>query len=300
MKTILKAPAKINICLKINGKSHDNFHDITTIMQSISLYDILEINVIKAKKGEKFDRDEQINLACNFQYIPIDDKNLVVKITRSIFDKFSIRDKIDINLKKMIPTGAGLGGGSSDAASILLFLNRYYKLRYNLKTLSALAMEFGSDIPYFLYKKESLCKGRGEIVKPIASFKNYYVLIATPDVRVSTKDVYLKYDEIDIPPNLDQINKEKVTNLLFALERNDMDIFSRNIFNDLELATMKEICEIEELKSEMLKEGAKCSLMSGSGPTVFGIFDDIISAKRCKEYIKQRHERSFAFVAKPL
>lgn len=300
MKYLVKAPAKVNICLKVNGKMEDGYHDLKMIMYSISLYDKIEYEVKKAKKSEKVDKSKQISLKCNFAYIPTDERNLIVKIVRYIFDKYDIHDMIFINLIKMIPTSAGLGGGSSDAAATLLFLNRFYKLKLSMDELVKIATSFGSDIPFFLYKKQSFLEGRGEKVSSIPQFKNFYILIATPDARVSTKDIYNMYDEVPLDKSRDADNSEKLEKLMYALEKRDLEILCPNLFNDLELVTTKMIPDIDIFKKEMIEYGASASLMSGSGPTVFGIFTSFLKAIRCKDILKRKHPESFVFVSKPL
>ena len=194
MKKVIKAPAKINLCLKVNGKRDDGYHDLTTIMQEISLFDTIEFEIFKEnsifQKKFEFDSEKQINIRCNYNYLPTDERNLVVKVVRYIFDRFDINDRINIFLKKMIPTSGGLGGGSSDAATMLLYLNRHYKLKLGIDELNDIAAMFGSDIPFFIHKRVSLCKGRGEIVSELKPFNNYFILIATPNVRVSTKEIF--------------------------------------------------------------------------------------------------------------
>ena len=313
MKSIIKAPAKINLCLRVNGLREDGYHDLSMIMQTISLFDTLEFEIIKENEirfdfFDKFNSKKlynnktfsQINLKCNYSYIPTDERNLVYKIVKFIFDKYNIRDRIFIYLKKMIPTSGGLGGGSSDAASTLLFLNRHYKLKLNIDELTDISAMFGSDIPYFIHKKECLCEGRGEIITELKSFNNYYILIATPNVRVSTKEIFSKVDNFSIPDSRKDLENIAFNNCLDAINNRDLKLLSNNLFNNLEIVTESMFSDVTLFKDKMVKMGALASLMSGSGPTVFGIFNSYLKALNCKNNLKKEHNDSFVFLTRPI
>lgn len=332
MKRILKAPAKINLGLKVNGKREDGYHDLIMVMQTISISDTIEVEITRdgefdlfsfvkfkqfmmrpfrglskvdlnflkqfARKKEDLDEERQVNLRCNFNYIPTDDRNLIVKVVKYVFDKYEIKDKIFIYLKKLIPTGAGLGGGSSDAAEILLFLNRYYKLNLSIDELSDIALKFGSDIPFFLYKKVCVCKGRGEKITGLTPYNGYYILLATPNVRVSTKDVYEAYDKKGDKSYMS--DDAKYEGLIDAIKRKKYRELCSNLFNDLEQAVIEDIPDIMLFKKKIMEYGATATLMSGSGPTVYGIFNNYFKANKCKERLKKEHESAFVFVTKPI
>lgn len=333
MKRIIKAPAKINLCLKVNGKRDDGYHDLTSIMQKISLFDTIEFEIIKENEFDifkllpkldvpiklpelpkldieflsaffqkKFDynSDKQINIKCNYNYLPTDDRNLIVKVTKYIYDRYNIKDKIYIYLKKMIPTSGGLGGGSSDAATMLLFLNRHYKLNLSTDELNYVAAMFGSDIPFFVHKKVSICEGRGEKVTEIKPYNNYYILIATPNVRVSTKEIFYRLDLNEITAERQIIEKEKFDNAVYAIEKHNLKMLSKNIFNDLELVTEPMFDKVSLFKNRLMELGAMKSLMSGSGPTVFGIFSSYFKALNCKNIMKKENPDSFVFIARPI
>ncbi|MBQ7743454.1 MAG: 4-(cytidine 5'-diphospho)-2-C-methyl-D-erythritol kinase [Lachnospiraceae bacterium] len=333
MKRIIKAPAKINLCLKVNGKRDDGYHDLTSIMQKISLFDTIEFEIIKENEFDifkllpkldvpiklpelpkldieflsaffqkKFDynSDKQINIKCNYNYLPTDDRNLIVKVTKYIYDRYNIKDKIYIYLKKMIPTSGGLGGGSSDAATMLLFLNRHYKLNLSTDELNYVAAMFGSDIPFFVHKKVSICEGRGEKVTEIKPYNNYYILIATPNVRVSTKEIFCRLDLNEISAKRKIIEKEKFDNAVYAIEKHNLKMLSKNIFNDLELVTEPMFDKVSLFKNRLMELGAMKSLMSGSGPTVFGIFNSYFKALNCKNIMKKENPDSFVFIARPI
>ena len=299
MKKIIKAPAKINLCLRVNNKREDGYHDLTMIMQAISLFDTIECDIVKDNKFNN-KLSDQITLKCNYNYIPTDSKNLIYKIVKYIYDRYGISDKISINLKKMIPTSGGLGGGSSDAASMLLFLNRFYKLNLNISELSNIAAMFGSDIPFFIYKKECICEGRGEIVHEISPFGNYYILIATPNVRVSTKEIFSRFDSFEIPESRRQLESIAFNNCVEAIKKKNLRLLANNLFNNLEIVTESMFSDVTLFKEKMVKMGALVSLMSGSGPTVFGIFNSYLKAINCKNQIKKEHSDAFVFLTRPL
>lgn len=333
MKRVIKAPAKINLCLKVNGKRNDGYHDLTMIMQQVSLFDTIEFEIVSENDFDifrllpKFDMpikfpkiknidinflnrfftkkfdyntNRQISLKCNFSYLPTDERNLIYKVVDFVFKKYSIKDKIYIYLNKMIPTSGGLGGGSSDAASMLLFLNNHYKLKLSISDLSNIAAMFGSDIPFFIHKKLSFCEGRGEIVKELKPFNNYYILLATPNVRVSTKDIYNGFDNYVINDIQNNDKNVKVTNILNAIQKKDLRMMSDNLFNDLEIVTESMFDKVSIFKKRIMELGAIKSLMSGSGPTVFGIFNSYFKANNCKNILKKENKDSFIFVSRPI
>ena len=312
MKKVIKAPAKINLCLRVNGKRNDGYHDLSMIMQAISLFDTLEFNIVrnneydfdffKQFQSKLFDYNSksQINIKSNYSYIPTDERNLIYRVLEYVFDKYNIKDKIFLYLNNMIPTSGGLGGGSSDAASMLLFLNRYYKLKLSTKELSDIAALFGSDIPFFIHRKECICEGRGEIITEIKSFNNYFILIATPNVRVSTKEIFSKIDSFNIPKSKKQLENIAFNNCLEAIRKKDLRLLSNNLFNNLELVTETMFSDVSLFKEKMVKMGALTSLMSGSGPTVFGIFNSYLKALNCKNMIKKEHNDAFVFLTRPI
>lgn len=333
MKKIIKAPAKINLCLKVNGKRDDGYHDLTMIMQQVSLFDTIEFEIVNENNFDvfkflpkidmhirfpeinkidvnflnrfftkKFDynTDDQISLKCNFNYLPTDERNLIYKVIDYIFKKYNIKDRIYVYLNKMIPTSGGLGGGSSDAASMLLFLNSHYKLKLSVFELSNIAAMFGSDIPFFIHKKISLCEGRGEIIKELKPFNNYYILLATPNVRVSTKEIYNKFDDYEIAIEQNNVTDKKIANLLTAIQNKDLKMMSENLFNDLEIVTESMFKKVSMFKKRIMELGAIKSLMSGSGPTVFGIFNSYFKANNCKNVLKKENKDSFIFVSRPI
>lgn len=298
MKRILKAPAKINLYLRVNGKREDGYHDLSMIMQPISLFDTIEIE-ITSKKNIK-PSEPKIVLRSNYQFIPTDDKNLVVKVVKYFFEKYNIMDHIYIYLKKMIPTCGGLGGGSSDAATMLMFLDEYYKTGLSKDELNNIAVKFGADIPFFIYKNECLCEGKGELITELKEYNKYYVLIVTPNIRVSTKDIFDTLDKMLINNNDLKFKDTKLNGCLEAIKNKNLKKLSCSIYNDLEDVTFRLYDNVRVMKECVLNTGAKGALMSGSGPTVFGIFDSYFKGLRARNEIKNKFKDAFVYLGKPI
>lgn len=296
MKRKILAPAKINLFLEVLNKREDGYHNLRMIMQAISLYDYIEFEVV-SKKDINYGGLKQINITSNFNYLPVDNKNLVYSIIEYIFNKYNITDKVRIFIKKTIPIGAGLGGGSSDAAAILKFLNKFYNLKLSDNELIDISLRFGSDIPFFISSKEAICEGRGEIITKIHPYKNYHVLIATPNIRISTKEIFEKYNCGNINFN----NKRSVfEGLCNAISNKNYKNLIQYLHNDLEIVTEQIVPSIKELKARIMQLGGDAAMMSGSGPTVFGIFDSYYKIMKCKAILKNVFKEYFIFAAKPI
>lgn len=265
----VNCPAKINLSLDILGKRDDGYHEINTIMQTISLEDKITI-----KKACEF------SISSNNKDIPLDDKNIALKAAKIIFNKASIEGGVEIYIEKNIPVAAGLAGGSSDAAGTILGINNLYSLNLSKEDMMEIANSIGSDITYLLERGTAFCTGRGEKVKKLKSLKDHFVLIARPDIDISTKWVY---------DNLNFINiKERPNNnlLIDAINRNDIKFISNNLVNVLENVTIDKYNIISDIKKEMMNSGALGALMSGSGASVFGIFKDKDTIERCYKELK--------------
>jgi len=260
MNTIhLKAYAKINLGLDIVRKREDGYHEVKMIMQTIGLYDKLVIHKTN---------NPNITLKTNLPYLPEDMNNLVYKAAILMKERYEIKEGMHIRLEKKIPVSAGLAGGSTDAAAALSGINQLFRLNLRQETLMAIGLELGADIPYCIMQGTALSEGIGEILTPLPPFPSCHVLIVKPNINVSTKYVYehLKLDKDTFHPNIDGIIEHiKANNLQGATS-----LFS----NVLETVTIKEYPIINRIKEQMLSQGAMVSLMSGSGPTVFGLFED--------------------------
>lgn len=260
MNTIkLKAYAKINLGLDVVKKREDGYHEVRMIMQTISLHDKLTIKVTD---------HPSIRMNTNLPYLPNDDNNIVYKAASLLKTEFGIKQGVYINLEKKIPVSAGLAGGSSDAAATLHGMNRLFHLNLSKEELMKFGLKLGADVPYCIMRGTALSEGIGEILTPLPPFPKCYVLIVKPPINVSTKYVYenLKIDDSILHPDIDGIIRYiKEENLLETVK-----LFG----NVLETVTQRDYPIIKNIKDTMLEFGALTSLMSGSGPTVFGIFDD--------------------------
>lgn len=271
----LKCPAKINLSLDILGKRSDGFHEINTIMQTISLEDKVTI-----KKSNEF------SVSVKGETLPLDDDNIALKVAKIMFNEYSIKGSVSIHIEKNIPVAAGLAGGSTDAAGVIRGINSLYNLNLSSDEMKKIAEKVGSDVSFFIDSGTALCTGRGEVITPLNPLVGYRVLIAKPPIGISTKWVYdnLNLDKIENRPNNDLILK--------YINENDITLLCENLINVLETVTIPENKVIEDIKKTMISYGALGSLMSGSGPTVFGIFKED-KVEDCYKYLKEKFEQVY-------
>ncbi|MBN1850173.1 MAG: 4-(cytidine 5'-diphospho)-2-C-methyl-D-erythritol kinase [Deltaproteobacteria bacterium] len=262
-----QTPAKVNIRLKITSRRPDGFHELTSIMVPVDLTDYLEIRPLDENRIEIF--SEGYN-------VPKDESNLVYRAVRSYYDKVGIDKGISIKLTKKIPVAAGLGGGSSDAAAILLMLNRMNSKPIANRELHQLAAQIGADVPFFLYCKPSIASGIGDVIKPLKDWPKFWYIIVTPPINVSTAWVYKNYRL--------ELTRNKDISILNILEQDSFAI-SRILENDLEQVTSAHFPIIETIKRMLMDTGAEGAIMSGSGPSVFGLFSSERKARSAKDYL---------------
>jgi 4-diphosphocytidyl-2-C-methyl-D-erythritol kinase len=261
----LNAPAKINWFLGVAGKRDDGYHNIVSLMQCISLHDTLT-----------FDYADSINITSDLD-IPVKD-NIVHKAASLLKEYTSCRKGAEILLKKNVPVSAGLGGGSSDAASTLLGLNELWGLGLGRRRLSSIASQIGSDVPFFLNGPAAVVEGRGEKTRRVKITSSVVLLLVKPAVSVSTAWAYADFDKV----NSDKLTKKVVDIKLFcrALIRKDFASLGNTLFNDLEEVVTGKYPVVTEIKLRLIKEGAFFSAMSGSGPSVFGVYGSRETAER--------------------
>lgn len=250
-----KAPAKINLTLDVLGKRPDGYHEVEMIMTTVDLYDRL---TIEGARGGK------ILIKSSDRYVPDDRRNLVYQAADLLRRRMGIRDGVTFTLDKRIPVAAGLAGGSSDAAAALRGLNRFWKLGLSLDELAEIGAEIGSDVPFCVYGGTAFATGRGERIRHLPAPPNCWVILAKPDIGVSTADVYGKFD-------LSRASHPDIVAMEAALQDRDYEGVCRNLGNVLEPVTMEMHREVAMLKDGMERFGADAVLMSGSGPTVFGL-----------------------------
>ena len=255
----LRALAKINLGLDVTGKREDGYHEVRMVMQTIQMYDQLEI---------KESKEPGIRLTTNLPFLPCNDGNLVYKAAKILMDEFDIRQGVDMNLTKFIPVAAGMAGGSSDAAAALVGINRLFKLGLSQKELMDRAVNIGADVPYCVMRGTALAEGIGERLTRITQVPDCFVLIGKPGINVSTKAAYesLQLDKISSHPDID--------GMIGDIERGDLLAMTQKMGNVFEPGIIEKYPVIGEIKALMESHGALKAMMSGSGPTVFGIFDN--------------------------
>ena len=274
----IKAYAKINIYLDIVGKREcDGYHLLKMIMQNIDLYD--EISIEKQYEG--------ITLSCNKNYVPTDSRNLAYKAAMLFKERYNIKDGVHIDIVKNIPVSAGLAGGSTDGAAVLKLMNKLFEVNASEDELMEIGLELGADIPYCIKGGTALCEGIGEKVTQLKPFKDKILVLVKPGFGVSTKEVYKAFD----------INKVRVhpktESLIEAMEKDDLKYIANNMKNLLENVTLRKHNILIRIKEDMNRYGAVGSMMSGSGPSVFAFFDDMLKAQKCYEKMKESHREVF-------
>ena len=269
----LKALAKINLGLDVLGKRENGYHDVWMIMQSIYLYDEVKI--------EKKDTPE-IEVVSNLNFLPTGEDNIAYKAARLLQEEFKISDGVKITLKKHIPVAAGLAGGSSNAAAVLFGMNRMFRLGLSQKSLMERGVKLGADVPYCIMRGTVLAEGIGEELHKLPAMPKCTVLIAKPPVSVSTKTVYEALDSKEITEHPD------IDGIIEGLERQDLKKIAGCMGNVLEDVTIPMHPVIDEIKQVMKDCGALGAMMSGSGPTVFGLFESRAGARDAQRRIREK------------
>ena len=269
----LKALGKINLGLDVLGRRENGYHDVRMVMQTVYLYD--QITIKKRK-------NPGIGIETNLYYLPTNENNLAYRAAKLLKDEFDIKEGVSIGLEKHIPVAAGMAGGSSNAAAVLFGMNRMFGLGLTMEELMERGVTLGADVPYCIMRGTVLAEGIGEELTPLPAMPRCYILVAKPPVSVSTKLVYEKLDshEIEVHPDIDGI--------IDGLARQDLAKVASCMGNVLEKGTIEEYPVIEEIKAVMKREGALNAMMSGSGPTVFGVYDDKRKARNAAFRIKER------------
>lgn len=285
----LKAYAKVNLALDVLRRRPDGYHYVKMIMQNLDIYDELEFEVI-ARDTE----DVRIDLTVNKEGIPTDDRNLVYKAIAILFEAFNIKSHIAVNLIKNIPAEAGMAGGSTDCAAALKAVNTLYNLGLTTDDLMKYGVKLGADVPYCILGRTAISEGIGEVLTPIKGLPPVHVLVAKPPVNVSTKEIYtnLKANELKHHPDVD--------GMVEALESQNLSAIAERMENVLETVTVNMHPEIEELKALMKDQGALNAIMSGSGPTVFGLFEDKDKVWETAMMISDKELAPEVFITRPV
>ena len=274
---VLEAYGKINLSLDVLFKRDDGYHEINSIMQQIDLKDIV---ILK-------NRDKGIKIECTDKNIPLDNTNLVYKAWEKIVEKTGVDRGIHIIIDKKIPIASGLAGGSADAAVVLKGLNTLWNLKLSEEELMALGLEIGADVPFCIMGGTACAQGIGEKLTKLKSFSNKMVLLANIGVPISTVDVYKNL-------NLDNMqNRIDIDKMIKYMEDDDLPKLAESMANVMEDVVFKEYPIIEKIKKDMIRNGALGSIMSGSGATVFGLFDNEEKLHKCKGELEKKVEKVF-------
>ena len=275
----IKAPAKINLTLDVTGRRNDGYHNLEMVMQTVSVYDELEVSILQEnpKKPVVFNMDKELP-----DKIP-PEKNLVYKAASLMIEKYNIKNSFNIFLKKNIPAAAGLAGGSTDCAATLIAINRMCQLGLTDEELCQTGVLLGADVPYCIKKGTMLSQGIGDILSPLPALGQVWIVLVNPGIAVSTAYVY-KHLELDKFPCHPGTNK-----MIKAIQENNIPCIVSCMFNVMETVTIKEYPVLDEIKKFLEGSGAAGALMSGSGPTVFGIFENENKAREAYHKAKEEY-----------
>lgn len=280
----IKALAKINLGLDVTGVRDDGYHLVRMIMQTIDLFDWVTI---------RKSRHDHISLTTNLNFLPTDEHNIAYEAVALLKQDFPQIGGVELRIHKCIPVAAGMAGGSTNAAAVLFGMNKLYRLGLGKKRLMEYGLTLGADVPYCLLRGTALAEGIGEKLTRLPPMPDCYILIAKPPVSVSTRLVYQALDaceDLEHPP---------IDAQLADLERQDLKGLSSHMGNVLEYVTVPMHPEITQIKELMREQGAVAAMMSGSGPTVFGIFEEEARAAAAKEYIRGGNLARQVYVARP-
>ncbi len=275
----LKSRAKVNLSIDVLGKREDGYHLVEMIMQTIDLYDKLKITEIE---------ENSILIKSNSLDIPLNEDNIMYKAVNLLRNQFNIEKGIEISIEKNIPVAAGMAGGSSNAAAVLVGLNKLWNLGLSESELKDIGLKLGADVPFCITGGSALAEGIGEELTNIKGLpEDLNILVCKPNIFVSTKEVYqsLNMDKVKRRPK----NKE----LIDALQKEDVKFISENMVNVLEEVTSLKYSEIGQIEDIMIKNKALGSMMSGSGPTVFGLFDNKDCAIKAKEDLQAKYNQVY-------
>lgn len=271
-KLTIKAMAKVNLGLDVIRRREDGYHEVKMIMQTVDLFDELTFEVLEENRIEVFTDNQEL---------PCDEGNLIYRAAALLTEKCRLEKGIRITLKKNIPIAAGMAGGSTDAAATLVGMNRLFDLGLSVKDLQELGVKIGADVPYCIQGGTMLSEGIGEILSPLPPVPDCYVVVAKPEINVSTKFVYenLHAESLKEHPDID--------GMIVCLTNKDLKGMAEKMGNVLETVTAKHYPVIEEIKAFLAERGALRAMMSGSGPTVFALFEEKQTARKAYEELKQ-------------
>jgi len=278
----LKARAKINLGLDVVGRRDNGYHDVRMIMQTVGIYDRLIISKIPEK---------EVKIRTNLGFLPVNENNLIYKAYKLMQELYDLDAGIDVDLKKFIPVSAGMAGGSTDAASTLYAINKLFGLRLGLNKLMEIGVQLGADVPYCLLRGTALAEGIGEELTSLKAMPDCYIIIAKPPISVSTKLVYEKLDSDEV-----EIKHPDIDGIINGLNAGDLYEVASKMGNVLEQVTIPMYPVIDKIKQDILECGALNAMMSGSGPTVFGLFEDEERALACQKLLREKQDARQVYV----
>ena len=271
----LKARAKINLGLDVLGKREDGYHEVRMVMQTIGIYDRLILTKIP---------EEEICITSNLAFLPVNENNLIYKAIKLLKDEYHFPGGVSVDLNKFIPVAAGMAGGSTDAASTMFGVNRLFGLNLSMGKMMELGVRLGADVPYCVMRGTALAEGIGEKLTRITPVPHMWILIAKPQINVSTRLVY------------EQLEHPDIDGIIRAIEAQDVVRIAQSMGNVLENVTVPLYPVIETIKQDMLSHGAINAMMSGSGPTVFGIFPDEQTTLACQAFLKKKGDARQVYI----
>ena len=277
----LKARAKINLGLDVLGKREDGYHEVRMVMQTIGIYDRLILTKIP---------EEEIRITSNLAFLPVNENNLIYKAIKLLKDEYHFPGGVSVDLNKFIPVAAGMAGGSTDAASTRFGVNRLFGLNLSMGKMMELGVRLGADVPYCVMRGTALAEGIGEKLTRITPVPHMWILIAKPQINVSTRLVYEQLDMGGIQKHPD------IDGIIRAIEAQDVVRIAQSMGNVLENVTVPLYPVIETIKQDMLSHGAINAMMSGSGPTVFGIFPDEQTTLACQAFLKKKGDARQVYI----
>lgn len=277
----LKARAKINLGLDVLGKREDGYHEVRMVMQTIGIYDRLILTKIP---------EEEIRITSNLAFLPVNENNLIYKAIKLLKEEYHFPGGVSVDLNKFIPVAAGMAGGSTDAASTMFGVNRLFGLNLSMGKMMELGVRLGADVPYCVMRGTALAEGIGEKLTRITPVPHMWILIAKPQINVSTRLVYEQLDMGGIQKHPD------IDGIIRAIEAQDVVRIAQSMGNVLENVTVPLYPVIETIKQDMLSHGAINAMMSGSGPTVFGIFPDEQTTLACQAFLKEKGDARQVYI----
>lgn len=279
MEITINAPAKINLYLNVLNKRKDDYHNVEMVMQTVNLFDVITI-----KKTNK----TEITLTSTYNF-KNKEENTAYIAAKNFLEYINLKNEgIHINIQKKIPLGAGLAGGSSDAAAVLLGLNKLFECNFTKNKLAKLGEKIGADVPFCIFGGTMLATGIGTILSPLPPIKNCYFVIVKPKFSISTKTAYQSLNNI-----LSKKNKS-IKNIISAIKSNNLKTISKNIYNKFEEVIKNE--ELSQIKNLLNNKGALNSCMTGTGSAIYGIFDNKEKAIYCKKVLDKYYKESFLVI----